>query len=111
MSKPEHKKYYHESGKLECEAWYLNGELHRTDGPASINYYESGKLEYKAWCLNGDYHRIDGPASISYYKNGEPWYEAWYLNGKELSKEEFISSYEHQGYLADLETDKILESK
>ena len=28
--------------------WYLNGELHRTDGPA----YE-GDNGYKAWYLNG----------------------------------------------------------
>jgi len=83
MNKPEHKKHYYKSGELEYEAYYLNGKRHRIDGPASISYYKSGKLKY----------------------------EVWYLNGELLSKEEFISSYEHQGYLADLEIDKILESR
>jgi len=109
--KPEHKKYYYESGELWCEEWWLNGKRHRTDGPAFIGYYKSGKLECERWCLNGKIHRIDGPASIDFYESGELYYEEWYLNDKELSKEEFISSYEHQGYLADLEIDKILESR
>ena len=107
--KPEHKKYYYNSGELEYERWYLNGKLHRTDGPASISYYESGEPRYEAWWLNNKLHRTDGPAYISHYNSGELECEAWWLNNKLLSKEEFISSYEHQGYLADLEIDRILE--
>ena len=37
--------------------WYLNGQLHRVDGPAIE--YASGT---KAWWLNGKRHRVDGPA-------------------------------------------------
>ena len=37
--------------------WYLNGELHREDGPAME--FVSGN---KFWCLNGKLHREDGPA-------------------------------------------------
>ena len=111
MNKPEYKKYYYKSGELEYEVWYLNDKHHRTDGPAFIGYYKSGKLEYEEWYLNDKLHRIDGPAFIDFYESGELGCEAWYLNGKRLSKEEFISSYEHQGYLADLEIDKILESR
>ena len=52
--------------------WYLNGNLHREDGPA---------LEYphgtKKWYLNGKYHREDGPALE--HANGR---KEWYLNGK-----------------------------
>jgi len=36
----------HENG---CKEWYLNGELHRTDGPAVE--YENG---CKQWYLNGE---------------------------------------------------------
>jgi hypothetical protein len=52
------------------EAWYLNGQRHRVDGPA----YKSGS--YEAWYLNGQLHRVDGPA----YKDGSR--EEWYLNGQ-----------------------------
>ena len=52
--------------------WYLNGELHRTDGPA-IEYANGDKFWYK----NGKYHREDGPAVE--YAIGSKY---WYLNGK-----------------------------
>ena len=82
--------------------WYLNGELHRTDGPA-IECFDGGKEWYfkgkrhredgpavervnggRAWYLNGDLHREDGPAVESTYG-----YRAWYLNGEKLTEEEF----------------------
>jgi hypothetical protein len=59
--------------------WYLNGKLHREDGPA-IEYSNGNK----SWCLNGKYHREDGPAVE--WANGD---KSWYLNGKYLSEEEF----------------------
>ena len=37
--------------------WYLNGNLHRKDGPA-IEYANGSK----AWYLNGKRRREDGPA-------------------------------------------------
>ena len=36
--------------------WYLNGKLHREDGPA-IEWASGGK----SWYLNGKVHREDGP--------------------------------------------------
>ena len=59
--------------------WYLNGELHRADGPAIE--WASGT---KAWCLNGKYHRADGPA-IEYAGGGK----LWFINDKEYSEEDF----------------------
>ena len=61
--------------------WFINGELHREDGPA-IEYAHGGKH----WFLNGERHREDGPA-IEYAHGGKHWY----LNGKELTEEEFLS--------------------
>ena len=61
------------------KAWYLNGELHREDGPA-IEW--SDDTEY--WYLNGKRHREDGPAVE--YSDGV---KHWYLNDKELTKKEF----------------------
>ena len=82
--------------------WYLNGKLHREDGPA-IEYANGTK----DWYLNGELHREDGPACE--YSNGDKiWYlngkchredgpavkcsdgtKGWYLNGEELTKKEF----------------------
>ena len=59
--------------------WYLNGKLHREDGPA----YE-GTNGTKYWCLNGNRHREDGPAIED--ANGSKW---WFLNGKCLTEEQF----------------------
>ena len=81
--------------------WFLNGKLHREDGPAV-----EGLKGYKAWFLNGKRHREDGPAvewgdgEIEWYLNGkvhrvngpaiEYSYEGkeWFLNGKKLTKKQ-----------------------
>ena len=52
--------------------WYLNGKLHREDGPA-IEYPDGSKF----WYLNGKRHRVDGPAIEDADGSKE-----WYLNGK-----------------------------
>ena len=59
-------------------AWYLNGKLHRTDGPA-IEYPDGTKR----WYLNDKRHRTDGPAIE--YPDGT---RHWYLNGKYYTREE-----------------------
>ena len=75
------------------KCWYLNGALHREDGPAVE--YANGT---KKWYLNGKLHRVDGPA-IEFGSNDKFWYpnselgisdirggailiRKWYLNGK-----------------------------
>ena len=83
--------------------WYLNGQLHREDGPA----VESAN-GYKSWFLNGQLHREDGPASQladgtkSWYQNGQrhrtngPAFERadgtkmWFLNGVKVIEEEVM---------------------
>lgn len=52
--------------------WYLNGELHRTDGPAT-EWLDGSR----SWWLNGKLHRTDGPAIE--WADGS---RLWYLNGK-----------------------------
>jgi hypothetical protein len=39
--------------------WFLNGKVHREDGPAVI-----GLNGTQSWCRNGKRHREDGPAYI-----------------------------------------------
>ncbi len=48
--------------------WYLNGKLHREDGPA-IEYADG----HKFWYLNGRRHRVDGPA-IEFPNGTKHWY-------------------------------------
>ncbi|MFZ6847259.1 hypothetical protein [Undibacterium sp. RuRC25W] len=82
--------------------WYLNGVIHREDGPAvefadgtrhwvinGINHREAGPaIELaegdKYWLTNGKMHREDGPAIE--YQNGK---KEWFLNGINLSEEDF----------------------
>jgi antitoxin component YwqK of YwqJK toxin-antitoxin module len=59
--------------------WYLNGKLHREDGPAI-----EGSSGEKFWYLNGKLHREDGPAV-----ERSCGYTCWFLNGKLLTEGEF----------------------
>ena len=81
--------------------WYLNGEIHREDGPA-VEWADGSKF----WWLNGKLHREDGPAKE--WANGDKyWYlndklhredgpaiecangdKCWYLNGEGMTQEE-----------------------
>jgi hypothetical protein len=47
------------------KSWYLNGKLHREDGPA-VEYANGDK----DWYLNDKRHREDGPAIE--YADGRP---------------------------------------
>ena len=59
--------------------WYLNGKLHREDGPA-IERPDGDK----EWWLNHKLHREDGPAIER--ANG---FKGWWLNYKLYSREDY----------------------
>ena len=59
--------------------WYLNGKLHREDGPA-IEWANGDK----SWYLNDERHREDGPAIE--WVDGSKY---WYLNGTEYTEAEW----------------------
>ena len=61
------------------KSWYVNGKLHRENGPAM----ERANGD-KSWFVNGKLHREDGPACE--YANGD---KRWYVNGVQLTKKEF----------------------
>ena len=83
------------------KSWYLNGKLHREDGPAIelangdkswwINdkrHREDGPAiewvnGYKSWHINDKLHREDGPAIE--LANGD---KSWYINDKQLTEAE-----------------------
>ena len=62
------------------KVWYLNGKLHREDGPAieCVN-------GTKEWYLNGKLHREDGPAVE--YSNGT---KLWWLNHEKVNPETIV---------------------
>ena len=62
-----------------AKQWWLNGKLHREDGPA-IEHPNGDKI----WYLNGVRHREDGPA-IEHADGAKQWW----LNGKHYLEEEF----------------------
>ena len=105
MNKPECKtypngdKYWYLNGNLhredgpaiECSdgyrEWHLNGELHREDGPAIE--YAGGDKE---WYLNGELHREDGPAFE--WSDGD---KQWYLNNEEVHPEIIVDLWLSRG--------------
>jgi hypothetical protein len=56
--------------------WYLNGELHRENGPA-VEFSDGSKF----WYFNGQYHREDGPAVE--YANGVI---CWFYHGEDMQE-------------------------
>ena len=68
------------------ESWYIDGKLHRTDGPARITYYDDHKtIDYESWWFENKCHRLDGPAKTMYDKNGVIQWTGWYLDGKKVN--------------------------
>jgi hypothetical protein len=87
------------------KSWWLNGKLHREDGPA-VEWFDG----YKAWYLNDKRHREDGPA-IEHTDGSKEWWfdderhredgpamewadgsKGWYLNGEEVTEEEVMGN-------------------
>ena len=76
------------TGKPKCvvnkyghKEWWLNGKLHREDGPA----FEGCSGGDKEWWLNGKYHREDGPARE--WENGT---KEWWLHGEMVHPETLV---------------------
>jgi hypothetical protein len=74
-----------------AELWYLNGKLHRIDGPAAKDC--SGQEE---WWYKGIKHRCDGPAIR--WSNGV---EEWFIMGEQyLSQDEWFNDLTREDQLA-----------
>ena len=54
-------------------------------------FYENGQLDFQAWWLNGQRHRQNGPAKELFYENnGQLEFQEYWLNGQRLSKEDWL---------------------
>ena len=54
---------------ISAQLWYLNGRVHRENGPAAI--FADGRKE---WRKNGRLHRENGPA-VKYPDGRNEWWE------------------------------------
>ena len=75
---------YHENGDRRCEGYYIDGEWHKEDAPAWIVYYKNGDVELEEYYKDGKLHREDGAARIWYSKNGKVEKQRWFKDGKLL---------------------------
>lgn len=105
------------------KSWYINGKLHKEDGPAIQRsngdefWYANGKRHredgpaietmdgWKEWWIHGKHHREDGPAIE--YVNGD---KKWYINGQELSQEQFEHYVEMKRLNQHLHNDLIVNN-
>ena len=71
---------YRSEGSVLLE-YYYQGQWHREDGPARIRYRSDGRVLFESYYLRGQLHREDGPAYIHYMSDGSVWYEEYYLRG------------------------------
>ena len=71
-----------------AKEYYLNGDLHRKDGPAVINYYiNNNVIVSEIYIQYGNFHRKDGPAFVFYNNDGNIFNKNYFFNGKEYKPE------------------------
>lgn len=64
-------------------AYYHQGTLHRTgDLPAIMNFHSNGICSMKSWYLNGVLHRENGPAVEQYNIHGGVSLQEYYKHGR-----------------------------
>jgi len=90
-----------------CTEWFLNGVLHRENGPAIewANGDKEGELHrldgpaiewangYKCWCKEGKYHRLDCPA-IEYSSGSKEWWKEGKLHRDNGPAIEYANGYQ-----------------
>jgi hypothetical protein len=83
------------------KCWYINGKLHRNEGPAKIKSSVYGRTE--EWFINGLHNRQnDEPSLIKYNRKGIVSEEKWFINGlldRENDKPSTIK-YNHKGIVS-----------
>mgnify|MGYP006423789001 CR=1 FL=1 len=67
--------------------YYLNGELHRSDGPAKIVYNKSN-IEAEYYFHNGKLHRENGPARILYNEDEYIIEAEYYIHNGKLHRKD-----------------------
>lgn len=82
-------KAFEEASETEIEKEHNDkGQLHGQ--PALRFFWPNGQLKKAVYYVNGKMHREDGPTYVFYNRQGEKTREEYALHGKVLSEEEFI---------------------
>jgi hypothetical protein len=68
------------------ERWYSK---ETNDLRKRIKYWPNGNKYFEAYYLNGNLHREDGPTYQRWDENGDKKYEEYYLINKRYSKEAY----------------------
>ena len=70
-----------------------NGGFHRLNNkPALLVFREDGTVDYEMYCVNGEKHRTDGPAWIEYGEDGLIIRcQKFCLFGKEVTRRKFYT--------------------
>lgn len=79
-----HKRVFNKDGKLECEFYTLDYQLHSVLGKHALTkYHVNGTIKAEWHCHKGKLHSInDEPAKKKYHKNGTPKTIEYYNMGK-----------------------------
>jgi len=95
-AKPEVREKFSSNGRLMEREFWMDGELHRDDGPAVEVWDSQGHLIYRTFWVNGEVHNTTGPAVEVWHSNGCLDDSEFYVNGEELTEAEFIAWLERQ---------------
>lgn len=68
------------NGIKTLEEWYLNGQFHRTDGPACQAWNPNGFKTKTQWYYQGQLHRTNGPAQE--LRDDKRHSYSWYIEGR-----------------------------
>lgn len=75
------------NGVLVLEEWYNKGIITRPENKPSIStWYGNSALESKEWYLDGEKHRTNGPALIFWREGGEFDFCEWWVNGEDITE-------------------------
>jgi hypothetical protein len=103
--------FWRKNGQKEKEVWKNNGKDHRKDGPARQYWYSNGQKKIEIWLLNKKWHRENGPAYQDWSENGKKLFEQWFLNNKEYSREEWVEELKTIGSPHYLEQKMLLNTE
>lgn len=77
---------YTKHGKRRNEIYYLNGELHRENGPARVYYFWDESERFEEYFKHGKLHRDGGPAIVNFNSEGIVTKEEYYCCNYQVSK-------------------------
>lgn len=98
------------TGEIRHRSYWVDGQKHRDDGPASIWYYKNGTVQHETYMFRGKKHRDNGPAIILYNNKSEPVAWEFYKDGTVLPKDAFDYVMDEYGRVTDMDSFNLIWS-